>query len=138
MFEAFLADPFEPINYCVVSAPDDGRAKLLAAYMMQHCLKHHNSHTALPMWVDLVAGFDNPLVVHKSKPSMLVINNVGTDSTNPKMEKLRDILEVYASIPRVVIAHGCDPYTFFKQYLALPIHGLAYITNASMKKSIDL
>jgi hypothetical protein len=138
MLDSFLESPFEPINYCIVSAPDDGKAKLLAAYMMQHALACHDSRTALPMWVDLTGGFDNPLVVNKVKPSLLVINNVGVNSTQPKMEKLRDILEVYSDVPRIVVATGTDPYMFFLRYLYLPIHAVCYLTNKSVQKIVQL
>lgn len=138
MFDKFMESPFEPMNCCIVSAPDDGKAKLMAAYMMQHSIAQHNSYTSLPMWIDLTGGFDNPLVVNKVKPSLLVINNVGVASTQSKMEKLRDILEVYSDIPRIVVATGCDPYYFFMRHLYLPIHSLMYLTNSSVKKSIEL
>lgn len=138
MFEAFIEAPFEPINYCIVSAPDDGKAKLLAAVMMQHALINHDSRTALPLWVDLTGGFDNPLIVNRSKPSLLIINNVGVASTAVKMEKLRDILTVYSETPKVIVATGCCPYTFFVKYLNMPIHALCYLTNSSIKKFTDL
>lgn len=138
MFDKFLANPFEPITCCIVSAPDDGKAKLLAAYMMQYALARHNSRTSLPLWVDLTGGFDNPLIVNRSKPSLLVLNNVGISSTQPKMEKLRDILEIYSSVPRIVVAVGCDPYQFFMKNLYLPLHSLTYLTNCSVRKGISL
>jgi hypothetical protein len=134
MFQSMLDDPFRPVNYAVNSAPDDGKAKLLAAYIMQNALQHHSSFTALPLWVDLTSGFDNPLIKHKQNPSMLIINNVGMDSTPVKLEKLRDILEVYSDIPRITVVTGTDPYTFFMRKLYLPIHGLAYLTNTAVKR----
>lgn len=138
MFDKFLENPFEPVNCCLVSAPDDGKAKLLAAYMMQYALAQHDSRTALPLWVDLTGGFDNQLIVNKVKPSLLVLNNVGVSSTQSKMEKLRDILEVYSDVPRIVVATGCDPYQFFMQHLFLPLHSLMYLTNTSIKKMVSL
>lgn len=138
MFESFIDSPFEPINYCLASAPDDGKAKLLAACMMQHALINHDSRTALPLWVDLTGGFDNPLIVNRVKPSLLVINNVGIASTQSKLEKLRDILEVYSDIPRITVVTGTDPYTFFMRTLYLPIHALMYLTNTSVTKLTSL
>lgn len=134
MFHAMIDDPFSPVNFAINSAPDDGKAKLLAAYLMQNALAHHSSYTALPLWVDLTSGFDNPLVKNKQNPSMLVINNVGMDSTPVKLEKLRDLLEVYSDIPRITIITGTDPYTFFMRKMYLPIHGLAYMTNTAVKR----
>jgi hypothetical protein len=139
-FNEFLENPFEPKAYCVVSAPNDGQAKLLAAYMMEYAVRKSPSATALPMWHDLTGGFTNTLFNERNRPSqnvsLLVLNNVGASSTQPKLEKLRDILEVYSSIPRIVIATGCDPFVFFTKFLYLPIHSLAYLPNGLVKKSV--
>lgn len=139
-FNDFLESPFEPKCHCIVSAPNDGQAKLLAAYMMQHAVRKNPTSTALPMWHDLTGGFTNTLFNDRNRPaqnvSLLILNNVGSASTQPKLEKLRDILEVYASIPRVVVATGCDPFMFFTKFLYLPLHSLAYLPNGLVKKSV--
>lgn len=141
-FEDFLDDPFKPRNYCLVSAPNDGMAKMLAAFMMQHALARSDSRTALPLWHDLTGGFTNPLLSEGSNKaigaSLLVLNNVGATSTQPKLEKLRDVLETYTDMPKVVVATGCDPFAFFTKYLYLPIHALAYMTTNIVKKSVEL
>lgn len=140
-FEDFLDDPFAPRNYCLVSAPNDAMAKALAAYMMQHAMQRGGSRTALPLWHDLTGGFANQLLDGNSQAigaSLLVLNNVGATSTQPKLEKLRDILETYTDIPKIVVATGCDPFAFFTKYLYLPIHALAYMTTGIVKKSVEL
>lgn len=134
MFKEAMDHPFRPINFCINSAPDDGKAKLLAAFLMQNALVNHSSFTSLPLWVDLLSGFENPLVKNKQNPSMLIINNVGLESTPVKLEKLRDLLEVYSDIPRITVVTGTDPYTFFMRKLYLPLHGLVYLTNTSVKR----
>lgn len=137
-FEEFLEDPFVPRTYCLVSAPNDGMAKLLAAFMMQHAALNMHSRVALPLWHDLTGGFNNTLIDSKNAraqgASMLIMNNVGSQSTQPKLEKLRDILETYTDIPKIVVATGCDPYMFFTRYLYLPIHALAYMTTEAVKR----
>jgi hypothetical protein len=137
-FDEFLEDPFIPRTYCLVSAPNDGQAKLLAAFMMQHAALRTNSRVALPLWHDLTGGFNNTLISEKNGraqgASMLILNNVGATSTQPKIEKLRDILETYTDIPKIVVATGCDPYMFFTRYLYLPIHALVYLTTAAIKR----
>lgn len=138
MFEAFLEDPFRPISYCLVSAPNDGMAKLLAAWMMQYAFEKTRSRTQLPLWIDLMGGFENKYVTHKVGASLLVLNNVGAMSTQPKIEKLRDILETYTDIPKIVVATGCDPYMFFTKFMYLPIHALAYLTTATVRKTIEV
>lgn len=138
MFESFLADPFAAKSYCLVSAPNDSMAKLLAAWMMQYAIKNAPTRAALPLWIDIMGGFENKFVTNRVGASMLVLNNVGTTSTQPKIEKLRDILETYSDIPKVVVATGADPYAFFTRWLYLPLHGLAYLTNNNVKRLLEL
>lgn len=138
LFNQFLAEPLRPLTYCIASAPNDGKAKLLAAWMMQYVISHTSSHEVLPLWHDLTGGFENKLAREYQPCSLLVLNNVGIDSTGPKMEKLRDLLEIYARVPRVVVVNGCDPFLFFTRHLRLPVHGLTYMTNPLVKKSLDI
>lgn len=138
MFEGFLANPFAARNYCLVSAPNDSMAKLLAAFMMQHAIKHAKTRATLPLWVDILGGFENKIVQNHIGASLLVLNNVGATSTQPKIEKLRDIIETYPDIPKIVVATGADPYAFFTKYLYMPLHGLAYLTNNTVKRVVEL
>lgn len=136
MFEAFLEDPFRPVTYCVVSAPNDGMAKLLAAYMMQHAVAMRKTY--LPVWHDLTQSFKNPLIEDSTHASLVVLNNVGVSSTPTKIEKLRDILTHYADIPRIVVATGCDPFMFFTQHLYMPMNACAYLTTDQVKRDYEL
>ena len=72
------------------------------------------------------------------KPSLLVLSNVPSNSTNVKLEKLRDILESYSSVPRIVVTTGEDPITFFNQKLFLPLNYACYLTTSLVKKTIEL
>ena len=137
-FEAFLEDPFRPITYCLSSMPHDGQAKLLAAYLMQETFRRVSGSRALPYWHDLTADFGNPLVKKELSLSMLVLNNVGINSTPAKMEKLRDLLETYADRPRIVISSGCDPFMFFTKHLYLSLNACAYLAGAMVKKSQEV
>jgi hypothetical protein len=138
LFNEFLAYPNRPVCYCLASAPNDGQAKLLAAWMMQYMMNHERENQLLPLWHDLTGGFENKLIKDPVPCSLLVVNNVGPDSTPVKIEKLRDLLEVYSRIPRVVVVNGCDPYMFFTRFLRMPIHGLTYMANKSVKKALDI
>jgi len=66
---------------------------------------------------------------------MLVITNVGVDSSQVKLEKLRDILEKYDSIPRIVVVNGVDPVSFFAERVRLPLK-YAFYLSAEQKASI--
>ena len=129
--QSFIDNPFTPGSYCLMSAPTDGKAKLLAAWMMQ---SHYRSGGTVSRWYDVTGGFECPLLEgDRANISLLVLNNVGPDSSQTKKEKLRDLLEVYADIPKIVVVNGCDPFTFFTSHLRLPLKGLCYLTNASVK-----
>jgi hypothetical protein len=136
--DQFFDNPFVAQNICLVSAPNDGQAKLLAAYMMQYALCNTPSGKALPLWHDLTGGFDNPVLKNSVSCSLLVLNNVGADSTAPKIEKLRDLLETYSDVPRVVVATGTDPFAFFTKHLYLSVHTVVYLTTDLVRKSVDL
>lgn len=136
MFEEFLEDPLVAKTYCIVSAPNDSQAKFLAAFMMQTALKAKNKFDSSPIWHNLIGGFHNPLIEDKVKTNFLILNNVGTTSTAPKLEKLRDCLETFDSIPKVVIATGCDPFEFFTRHLYLPVSSVFYLTKSIVNKTI--
>ncbi len=136
MLEDFLEEPFRPVTYCVVSAPNDGMAKLLAAYMMQHAVIRRQS--GMPVWHDLTQSFKNPLLEENTHANLVVLNNIGSTSTPTKIEKCRDILTHYANVPRIVIATGCDPFMFFTQYLFMPMNACAYMTTDQVKRDYEL
>ena len=136
--EDFLDNPWAARSHCIVSAPHDGQAKLLAAWMMQYALVNNPDNKALPLWHDLFQGFDNPLMKDRSGASLLVFSNIGQDSTPTKLEKLRDLLEFYSDVPKIVVATGCDPFQFFTRKLYLPIHSVTYLTNSLVKKTLEV
>ena len=128
--QSFLESPHGPGCFGLASNPTDGKAKLLAAWMMQH---HYRSGGTVSKWYDVTGGFDCPLLEEKANISLLVLNNVAPDSSQTKKEKLRDLLEVYADIPKIVVVNGCDPFTFFTVHMRMALQGLCYMTNASVK-----
>lgn len=138
-FEQLMKDPTLPVTYCVASLPHDGPSELAAAVLMQQAMRQAMAGKVnMPLWVNLMGGFDNKILEDRPGCSMMILNNVGTTSTAPKLEKLRDILKSFPDIPKVVVAHGVDPYTFFMDTLHLPIHGLCYFTNSSVQRTVSL
>lgn len=128
----FLEDPTGPHIIAISSAPNDGQSKLLAAFLMQAHLK--NNQFSRPKWHDITGGFSNPLLEDPDRCTMLVINNVGVDSTNIKKEKFRDILETYSDIPIVVVVNGSDGFTFMTRDMRKPVSGVVYLTNQLVKR----
>lgn len=123
------------------SYPSDTRAKVIAVNIMNAAIdaqiagKHRGR--AYPLWHRLYGGYYDALRDAKeTQPiSMLVITNVGVDSSQTKLEKLRDLLEQYDNVPKLVVVNGVDPVTFFAEKVRLPLN-YAFYCSAEQKASI--
>ena len=132
MMKNWLDRPLVPGTFGLMSAPTDGKSLLLAAWMMQAAYREGSPTLK---WYDVTGGFDCPLLTEPVENlSLLVLNNVGPDSSATKKEKLRDLLTVYAKTSKIVVVNGCDPYTFFTKDMRMPLTGLCYLTNAAVKR----
>jgi hypothetical protein len=134
----FMKKPSLPMIYGVSGNPDDTKAKLFAAYLMdKHCRKLGSD--ANPWWIQLTGGFDNPyLDTNRARPTMIVLCGLTPQSTNTKLEKARDILEAYPNVPRIIVIAGADPMSFVSTRLHVPVHGLAYFCEAIIKSKIEV
>lgn len=62
------------------------------------------THRERPRWIRLHQGFDTQIPLYGSdRPSLLVLDNVFADSTQTKVEKIRDIISAYDDTPVIVI-----------------------------------
>ncbi len=150
----------------ISSFPTDLRAKLLACCIMNKVIdkfvtnKGHITQYGLPLWHKVYGGFKDDLRDDgvNTKPSLLILTNVLVNSTNMKIEKLRDILEKYDDIPRIVVISGnrsieadiskypvgsipcagVDPITFFATKLQYPLnHGFYLGMTRSIEEDAD-
>lgn len=136
MMGSFLRRPERPVCFGIASAPNDGQSLLLGAWMMEQHLRIPGSR---PVWHDLTGGFDCKLLQESefdSRPTLIVLNNVGPDSSGTKKEKLRDILVTYSDVPRIVIVNGSDPFLFLTLHMRMKLQGLSYITNSSIQRIV--
>jgi hypothetical protein len=69
---------------------------------------------------------------------MIVLTNLTDKSTNQRLEKARDIIEAYPDVPRVIVASGQDPISFLSTRLRVPVHGLAYFSEAIVKARVTV
>jgi hypothetical protein len=106
----------------ISSYPSDLRAKNLALYLMNRAFDYYLTSSsrrirnkAYPLWHRVYGGFGDSLrdTTDKDPPCFLVIANCDVNSTPVKLEKIRDLLDKYSDIPRVVVSSSCDPLTFF-------------------------
>ena len=121
----------------ISSYPTDLRAKLVASQIMNSAVSFHQNtsrrkfaHKELPLWHRVFGGYKDILRDHtgtKRNLSMLVITNVNNESTQMKIEKVRDLLEMYENIPRIVVMGGVNPMTFFAERLYYPLKYAIYM-----------
>jgi hypothetical protein len=133
-YQALCNKPFgKPYIYIIGSSPNDGKAKQVAAHLMEcathHQLKNHFPRSTRgrqsPLWHFVTGNFPDRLRDSdgtSDQPSMLILSNITKDSTAVKLEKVRDLLEIYNHIPRVVVVTGEDPITFANTRLLIQVH----------------
>lgn len=133
-------------NYiaCIAGHPSDTRAKVIAANVFSRAIDMQIEGAAkgraYPLWHKLYGGFKDRLRDGEELDpcSMLFISNVSFDSSGPKLEKLRDLLEMYDSIPKVVILNGGDPLTFFASKMRMPLRHALYVDSAAKDTPISI
>lgn len=141
-FQALCERPFsKPYVYIISSSPNDGKAKQVAAAIMDcattHQLKNHFPRSTRgrqsPLWHFVTGNFPDRLrdsAGAVDNPSMLILSNITRDSTPVKLEKVRDLLEIYNHIPRLVVVTGEDPVTFANTRLLVQAHHALMIATA--------
>lgn len=115
------------------SFPSDLRAKYLAITLMNRAIDAHMANRrpgrSLPLWYRVYGGLsdslrDRPI---QEMPCMLILSNVNEGSSNFKLEKVRDLLEKYSEIPRIVVTGGEPPCDLFANKLYYPMRAGFYI-----------
>lgn len=128
-FQDLLEDPHDgnPV-VCIGSFPTDARAKIAALHVFRNAMKDKTHTVRKPVWVTLYGDRFNYEELKNKRPSMLFISNIVLESTAYKMERLRDILEMFPDIPRIVVTGGTlDPTELFVRRLHLPINAAVSI-----------
>lgn len=113
-FQRALDDPdHAPYTMCISSEPNDLKAKLAAATL---ALAGRREGLNVK-WHTLVGGYRDDLrdnaKARRSAYDMLILSNIPAGGTDIKTEKLRDLLELYSHIPRIVVTTGTDPLALF-------------------------
>lgn len=126
------------------SMATDDRAKFLAMSFMAAAIDQQKSTKThrgklLPLWHRVLGGYQDNLrdLKERKNISMLVITNVGPDSTPQKIEKVRDLLEIYDHIPRIVVMNGADPVSFFVEKIRMTMQ-FAIFLNSKRSSKHDL
>ena len=133
----FREDPMTPMVYAVAGNPDDGQARMFAAYLVGlHLAARKNAHVE---WHSVNGSFANPFAKEDIDGlSMIVLTNLSPVATQTKLDKVRDICEKYDHIPRILVIAGEDPISFMATRVYLPCNALAYFSDSMIKKRVEV
>lgn len=120
-----ISDPYNASNRvitCISSFPSDLRAKMVALQVMRSALEDSVERTRKPLWLTLYGDRLDYESIKNKRPNLIVITGCNLESTQYKLERLRDILEMFNDIPRIVVTGGdCSPVELFQKRLYLPV-----------------
>lgn len=107
-----------------------------AAIFSRACAQHTQIGRERPKWIRLYQGYDLQVPLSgEDRPSFLVIDNVFTDSTAAKVEKLRDILACYDDTPIIVICSTPgSPWALVEQFNLPATYGALLRDNRVLMK----
>ena len=131
-----------PYTIGIASYPSDQRAKFLAQMIMSAAIDQYQANRkdfgarSLPMWHRVYGGYRDSLRDGNSseKPTMLIISNIHDESSSIKVEKVRDLLEMYSDIPRIVVYGGRPVIDLFAYRLSYPLTAGFYIGPPNLMK----
>jgi len=130
-------DPTAPALYAVASEPNDAKAMYFAAYLVQLMLESVSDNRNVK-WERVFGDFKNETLYSGANLSMLVLSNLTPNSTAVKLEKTRDLLEMYSSIPRVVVISGEDPITFCSRKLYCKVNNIFFHSSKLIKRRTEV
>jgi len=153
--EKVLANPFHsPYTMCICGKPNDNLAKMLATFILNKANKHylqaiHKEQSSRakalrqrthPLWHNVTGSFQDDLrdKKHEQRPAMLVMSNITKESSAIKKEKVRDLLEIYSSIPIILVVAGIDPITFFNAHLMHSLNYAVLLCKPNVVKEVQL
>ncbi len=127
----FLSKPSTPLIYCVAGNPDPLKANLFAAFLMQaHIQKYKDAN---PWWLH-----NDDVPQSNNTPPMWVVSSFTPRTTNHRLEKIRDLIERYPDVPRVIVVAGMDPMTFMMTRLYLPVNAIAYFCESIVRQKVEI
>jgi len=133
----------KPSLFCISSNPTDTEAKYAAAYLLSKAMEQYQEKqrtgemrtAAPPRWHILTGAYQDSYREHKRNVSFLVLTNVLHDSSDVKIEKLRDLIEIYSDIPKVLVTATQDPVTFCTEKLHVRLTGAMYLRTIKSRKN---
>lgn len=136
-WEETWKDPFAlPFNYFISSTVNDIRAQMAAIRMMLRAVAIGNSQgRGRVTWHQIFGGVSSDKLRDSPRNptiSFLILSNIPNGSTQYKMEKLRDILCKYDSIPKIIVSSDESPMQL-AQDIKIPVNHALYLGNEKSK-----
>lgn len=124
----------------ISSYPSDLRAKFCAQHLMSAAISYYLANRkkfgarSMPLWHNVYGSYKDSLRDHprSESPVMLIIGNLHDEASSTKIEKTRDLLEMYSDIPRIVVSGGQPTCDLFAYRLAYPMKSGLYIGPANL------
>lgn len=131
-YSKILSHTDVPFVACFSSVPNDARAAALALQLMLQHIENKQAQTSsdgLPLWLRVSGDLrDRPRIDRMNKPSLVILSNCPGNATQFKLEKVRDLLEEFNDVPRIVVTTGIDPLTMFWTQLYYTLNCAVYMT----------
>lgn len=137
-FEQVYDDPLgAPRTICISSDPNDLKAKYVASILMLQAIRALGTSGSV-VWHNLTGSFkdkyrDSPALIKPVK--FVVLANHTADASDVKREKLRDLIELFSDIPRIVTVTGDNPINVFNN-AGLPISSALWIRSPRCNRVI--
>jgi hypothetical protein len=123
-----------PYTYCISSPVNDGYAKFIGCWwFLKWIEQQQRTSLSRPVWHQIDGGYYDRLRDQKVNCSGLILTGVVKGSSPIKVEKLRDILERYQNIPRVVLTSDENPLEVFDRLKLGLTSGLMLSTKSKRK-----
>lgn len=140
---SLISDPYNPKHReitCISSFPSDLRAKTVALQIFRSAVDDCLERSRKPLWLTIYGDRLDYESLRTKNPSLLVITGCNLESTQYKLERLRDVLEMFNTIPRIVVTGGdCTPLDMFTSRLYLPVKmGVLITADRVVKNLMDI
>ena len=122
MLARTIANPLYGSYFMVIGTDhDEDLAEMVALAIMQSATNRSIASpetSARPLYSAIYGGNYDRLRQDPGYRSsigqigLLILTNMAINSTPPKIEVARDLLHMYASIPRILVVSGADPLAF--------------------------
>ena len=144
-YERTLKNPLErPYLYVIATSHNEIRAGAVALSIFERLsrkllLDSSKQASGTPYWHQVYGGWRDKLRDDREKTigeiNFLAISNIAVNSTNEKIEKVRDLNYKYIDVPRIMVVAGTNPLKFAYEQLHLRPDRMLFITE---RKSVDV